>query len=179
MREVYVHWSLPGANVCVRLLAMIRAFLTVAALAPMLAMADLKSDFQKKYSELDQFLATKKVDAAERWLDQNAAKGFTYTSRDKNTYDLPKFKQGIRDQIAATKKVKETATKVISVKQTGDKVIVVTDSHTTASMVFDTKPMKLIDKSQAKDTWVKIGGLWKLKTSIQTGGSTQMYQEEA
>jgi len=156
---------------------MIRTFVLVVALAPVLAVADLKADFQKKYSELDQYLAGGKIDAAEKWLDQNALKGFTYTSRDKNTYDLPKFKQGIRDQVAATKKVTETGTKVVSVKQSGDKIVVITDSHTTASMVFDTKPMKLVDKSQTKDTWVKIGGLWKFKTSIQTGGSTQMFQE--
>jgi len=156
---------------------MIRAVVCISALLPVIAVADLKADFQKKYSQFDQLLASRNVVGAEKWLGENTASGFTYTSRDKNTYNLAKFKDGIRQQIAATKKVNETATKVISVTQTGDKVVVVTDSKTTATMVFDTKAMKLVDESKTKDTWVKVGAGWKLKVSIQTGGNTQMYQE--
>jgi ketosteroid isomerase-like protein len=156
---------------------MIRYAVCVLAALPVLALADMRSDLQAKYTQLDNALARLDVKTAEKWLRDNATADFSYTSHDKNKYDLAGFAKGLRDQIAVTKKVTDSGVQVIQVKQIGNMATVTAKSHTNAKMTFDGQPMTLVDKSQTTDTWVKVGSAWKIKRSVQTAADTQMFQK--
>jgi hypothetical protein len=156
---------------------MIRPLVCLLVGVPLLAQADLRSDLAAKYRQLDRIVARKDAAGVSAWIRANTTADFTYTSRDKKSFARTAFEKGLRDQIAITRKVVGARTRVTSAKVSGNTATLVTDSDTTAIVVFDTRPMKLIDTSHTTDTWVRTSGGWRLKRSVQTAGNTQMFQQ--
>lgn len=149
--------------------------LALLLVAPIAAHADLKADLQAKYRQLDQALARKDVRAVEAWVATNTTADFSYVSHDKHLYKRDAFLQGLREQIAATRKVSKSSVTVLQAKAKGASVAAIVGTQTSAVMNVDGQALRLEDKSRASDTWVKVGKGWRLKQSVQTESETQMY----
>lgn len=149
--------------------------LAVIASLPLAASADMKSDFQRKYADLDQKIAKRDKAGSVRWVTDNTLPAFTYKTRQGNEYKRDEYVEGLRQQIDTVEKVVESTVKVLSVSVKGTVATVIVKMDSTVHVSFDGRPMKLVDTSKAKDVWIKSGATWKLKRSVQTGGETQMY----
>ena len=154
-----------------------RALFCLVVALPLAAHADLRSDLQVRYGQLDKAIAAKNGKAVVAWSRANLASDFSYTSKDKHRYGRAEFEKQLSMQVGITKKVTQSATKVVSIKASGSTLSAVVGTVFDGILAFDSRPLRMVDKSEQVDTWVKSGGKWLLKTSVQTKDDNKTYQQ--
>jgi|GEM_PF-6943729 len=135
---------------------------------------DAKTQITQKYHTFDTMILANKGGEVLHWFEANATADFFYVSRDHNKFLRPQFVQMVKQQIAATQKVTEASTKVVSVVVKGTSATVQTESSTKALILIDGKSVRLTDKDKTTDVWSLTKGQWRIKSSIQSWADTKM-----
>lgn len=151
--------------------------LLLLACASTIAIADSKADIQSRYVAFNEAVKKNDAKAMQSWVNANCTPDFKYTSKDHQVFDLKQFSAGMLQQVKVTRKVIYSNVKLISWDEKTGVAVVATDYK--GSVVFDSKPLTLTDKSETKDVWIKSKGTWKLKSSLQTKAATQAFQPDS
>jgi len=135
---------------------------------------DAKTQITQKYHTFDTMILANKGGDVLHWFEENATPDFFYVSRDHNKFLRSQFVQMVKQQIAATQKVTEASTKVVSVMVKGTSATVQTESSTKALILIDGKSVRLTDKDKTTDVWSLTKGKWLIKSSVQSWADTKM-----
>jgi hypothetical protein len=136
---------------------------------------NLQKTLHDRYQALDRVLMGKDFKAVSNWVNSYCTPDFTFTSKDKQKYNRKAFLEGLRQQIAATKKVIRSEEHPGTPQVKAGVATVKVSSLFEGLVEFDGKQLRLLDKSESQDKWVKSGSDWKLKSIVQTKSNTQMY----
>lgn len=138
---------------------------------------DAKTVIQQRYAALNASVLKNDYPAIEKWLKTYATTDFMYTSHDKKQYKLKGFIQGMKEMTKQITKVNSSKYKITSWKVTSSKVTADVHTEMEALVSYDENKLRLTDKSDSTDVWVKVGSDWKVKSMTQTKADTQMFQK--
>jgi hypothetical protein len=98
------------------------------------------------------------------WFGRTAAPGFWAIDHGQKM-NVNQAMAGIKQLFAAMKSIDSVHSSCVSASMKGDTVTAVVDGKIMGTMIgAKGKTMKIVDQSRDRETWVKMGGKWKIKS---------------
>lgn len=150
----------------------LRSFVTLVAAAATcaIAFADDLVDFKKWYAK-DTPLVIKAMEGKDiSYFDKMCAPGFTYKEASGKVAQKKEALAGLKMMMDGAEKIKYKF-KVMSTKAVKNTIVVdlLNDYHMTMKAGADGKKQVMAMENKTRETWVKVGGKWKLKNITDVG----------